>query len=241
MPKDSPQNKEVQSPAESLQDQLMDIQDEAKKNKVKLTLEVGRYIREHLETVQQKLANREPVMEDDMKFMQDVRTWVGLPEEWREKYKSIEGMNKSEENQDTIKRGIRLGQWLILLNIARWQTRTGRHGREYEKEWIDETFSFPGNFQIVSKPWGQLQFRNIDALPENLEVKGNLYLENVGYIKSIPNNLVVKGKVSLATFNPEKLNPQVYEDLERLRKEGKIKDYSIIDIADRDSAEVDNY
>ena len=62
----------------SLQDQLLDIQNEAKKNKVQLTPEIQAYIRENLEAVQNKLANREDVTEDDLRFIKKVRSWVKL-------------------------------------------------------------------------------------------------------------------------------------------------------------------
>jgi len=85
------------SDRQSILDQISEIQDEAKKNKVKLTPEVQAYIREHLEVVQQKLVNKEEVTEDDLKFMQEARLWVDLPKHLREKYSSIQEMNQSNE------------------------------------------------------------------------------------------------------------------------------------------------
>jgi len=60
----------------SLQDQLLDIQDEAKKTKVQLTPEIESYIREHLEAVQQKLANNEPVYDEDLEFIKEARLMI---------------------------------------------------------------------------------------------------------------------------------------------------------------------
>ena len=59
--------------SQSLQDQLSEIQSEAKKNKVQLTPEVTQYIREHLEAVQQKLANGEQIYESDLEFIKEAR------------------------------------------------------------------------------------------------------------------------------------------------------------------------
>jgi len=61
---------------QSLSDRISEIQDEAKKNKVQLTPEIQAYIREHLEAVQQKLANREPVYDEDLEFIKEARSWI---------------------------------------------------------------------------------------------------------------------------------------------------------------------
>ena len=59
-------------------DQLSEIQDEAKKNRVQLTPEIQKYIREHLEAVQQKLANGEQIYESDLEFIKEARVWIKL-------------------------------------------------------------------------------------------------------------------------------------------------------------------
>jgi len=193
--------------ADTILDQLSEIQDEAKKNKVQLTPEVQAYIREHFEAVQRKLANREEVTEDDMRFMQDVRLWVSLPEEWREKYKGIEEMMQSEEVQDAKKRQITLKQWLDLLHVAK---AAGKH-----KEWIDETFKFPGGGDIetfyylflsdctsltnlptglkVNGPLDLSRCTSLTFLPPKLEVNGGLMLEGCTSLASLPIGLRVSG------------------------------------------------
>jgi len=61
---------------QSILDQLSEIQSEAERNKVQLTPEVTQYIREHLEVVQQKLANGEPVYQEDLEFIKEARIWI---------------------------------------------------------------------------------------------------------------------------------------------------------------------
>jgi len=69
---------EASADSSSILDQLSEIQDEAKKNKVELTPEVQAYIRGHLEAVQQKLANGQQIYESDMEFIKEVRVWIKL-------------------------------------------------------------------------------------------------------------------------------------------------------------------
>jgi len=76
IPETSSSSASAPANAQSILDQLADIKAEAEKNKVQLTPEVKQYIREHLEAVQQKLANREDVTEDDLEFIKTVRSWV---------------------------------------------------------------------------------------------------------------------------------------------------------------------
>jgi len=197
--------------SQSLEDQLLDIQNEAKKNKVQLTPEIESYIREHLEAVQQKLANREEVTEDDMKFMQEVKLWVSLPEEWRVGYKSIEDMKKSREVNEMIQeassREISPKQWFDLLQIAAVVSDLKKPFNEIfgystpedeEKAWIDKTFEFPGSSQILTV--GQLNLREsarLKSLPDNLSVKTNLNLSDCTSLTSLPSNLTVGGFLSL--------------------------------------------
>jgi len=65
-------------PPQSLEDQILDIQNEAKKNKVQLTPEIQKYIREHFEAIQRKLANGEPVYKEDLEFIKEARVWIKL-------------------------------------------------------------------------------------------------------------------------------------------------------------------
>jgi len=219
----------------SILDQISEIQDEAKKNKVKLTPEVTQYIREHLEAVQQKLANGVSVTDDDMKFMQDVRLWVSLPEEWRKKCKSIEDMKQNTElrgaGKEASARGISIRQWLDLLHIAEVS--------QTDKKWIDKNFRFPGNGKIENISHLFIRNRSFTSLPDNLHVRGILDLRGCTSLTSLPDNLRAEvmyfADCTSLTSLPEdlevgkdlylskNLQEQVKRDAERLKKEGKIK------------------
>jgi len=236
----------------SILDQISEIQDEAKKNKVQLTPEVKQYIREHLDAVRQKLANREEITEDDMKFMQDVRLWISLQEEMRRKYRSIEEMKQSSEVSEAVKeasaRGISPKQWFDLLHIATVVTerieifnKVFGYPEGQKIAWIDKTFEFPGNGRI--KTVGQLKlsdYEDLTRLPDNLTVNTNLNLSDCISLTSLPSNLTVGGFLSLKnctslTHLPDglsvrgdldltkNLKEQVIQDAKRLKKEGKIK------------------
>ena len=194
----------------SLQDQLLDIQDEAKKNKVELTPEIREYIRTHLEAVQQKLANREEVTEDDMQFIKDVRLWVSIPDNVRGKFPSIEVMKKSEELEEAAKRRINHEQWFDLLHIAEVS--------QQDKKWIDKVFKFLDDGRIETKELMLGSKLNLQRLPQKLRVKGNVSIVATS-IKTLPNNLIIEGDLNISENLPE----QVKIDAERLKKEGKIK------------------
>jgi len=231
MPK-SPDTSQNSLNSQSLLDQISEIRAEAEINKVQLTPEVQKYIRDHLEAVQQKLANREEVTVVDMQFMQDVRLWVSLPEGLRVKYRSIDEMYKAEEIRESSERRISLNQWLDLLHLA--------EAAEKDKKWIDETFRFPGGGRIEtdiinlntctslkSLPAGLEASRIMDlggctslsTLPAGLKVKGVLVLEGCTSLISLPVDL----EVGYNLYLPRNLHLQVIKDAERLKREGKIK------------------
>jgi len=59
-------------------DRILELKDEAEKQKVELTPGVKAYIQTHLEIVQEKLRKREAVTEDDMKFIDEVKGKIAL-------------------------------------------------------------------------------------------------------------------------------------------------------------------
>jgi len=169
---------------ESRLSEIQDIQDEAKKNKVELTPEVREYIRNHIEAVQQKLSNREEVTEDDMKFMQDVRMWVRLPDVDRKNFVEIDGLSKNGELIESVERKINLKQWLDLLHVAK--------AKKKDRKWINETFRFPGGGKIETD--GDLDLINctsLTSLPAGLEVGGNLLLTGCTSLTALPTSLKV--------------------------------------------------
>jgi len=239
------------SDRQSILDQISEIQSEAEKNKVDLTPEVREYIRTHIEAVQQKLANGEQVTEDDLRFMQDVRLWVAMPKEWRDKYRSIDEIHKAEEVQEIIieaqkreinfhkvmfeanKRGIGPKQWIALLHVA--------ESSDKDEKWIDETFKFPGDGRIETNGSLNLQdHTSLTFLPENLKVKGALFLAGCISLNSIPKGLSVNGnlvilyctsltslpedlEVKMFLYLSKDLHEQVKKDAVQLKEKGKIK------------------
>ena len=116
----------------SLADQLSDIESEAKANKVELTPSVRQYTETHLHAVQEKLVNGEGITEEDLEFISEVRIWVGMAENMRVQYTSIESM--LAEKPEAEKRKISLKQWLDLLHVT--------EAKEEHRIWIEETFRF---------------------------------------------------------------------------------------------------
>jgi len=173
----------------SILDQLSEIQDEAKKNKVQLTPEVQAYIREHLENVQQILAKGEHVTEHDLRFMQEVRMWVRIPDNIRKLYTNIEEMDEEISNE-VYKRGISPKQWFDILHVA--------EAANQDRQWIDEKFIFPGG-GIIKTEWNlELEdCKTLTSLPANLIVNGNLNLKGATALRSLPDNLKVKGSLHL--------------------------------------------
>ena len=252
MPK-SPDTSQNSLNSQSLLDQISEIQSEAEKNKVQMTPEVQKYIRDHLEAVQQKLANREEVTVVDMQFMQDVRLWVSLPEGLRVKYRSIDEMYKAEEIRESSERRISLNQWLDLLHLA--------EAAEKDKKWIDETFRFPGGGRIETDIINLNTCTSLKSLPAGLKVRGSINLKNCTSLSTLPAGLeasrimdlggctslstlpaglkvkgvlVLEGCTSLISlpvdlevgynlYLPRNLHLQVIKDAERLKREGKIK------------------
>jgi len=214
----------------SILDQLSEIQSEAERNKVQLTPEIQAYIRTHLEAVQQKLANGEQLFEEDLAFIKDVRLWVSLPEESRKKYKSIDEMKKSEEVNELLnmalkkdlnpyqilneasERQITVKQWLDVLHVA--------EAVNENKEWIDETFKFPGGGRIETEKHLILRHcTTLTRLPNNLNVNGELDLSYCTNFTTLPDNLNVGRKMSLdycesLTSLPDNLRVGGYLSLE---------------------------
>ena len=131
--------------------------------------------------------------------------------------------------QEAKKRSITVEQWQDLLHVAE---ATGK-----EKEWIDETFTFPGDGKI--KVVGDLNLSNtpVERLPEKLEIGGILALgaslKTIGEGLCVRQHMIAKNCVSLETlpemevkdclFISRNLQSQVREDAERLKQEGKIR------------------
>jgi len=178
----------------SLLDQLSEIQDEAKRNKVQLTPEVTQYIREHLEAVQQKLANREEVTEDDMKFMQDVRLWVDLPKHLREKYSSIQEMNQSNEVTEVKKLKLKsqYSERLMTLQHYGFLTEAGKSKEgdvpvpSYEKAMSNfkpEELEIVRHFQkpmllLIPETSFAAKVKALDARKQGMQ-KNDTYVDNI--------------------------------------------------------------
>ena len=207
---------------QTLLDQLSEIQDEAKKNKVQLTPEVVQYIREHLEAVQKKLAKNESIYDEDLEFIKNVRFWINLPENVRQMFPAIEEMKKESEDE-AMKRNITPKQWFDLLHVAK---AAGK-----QKEWIDATFKFPGkciieaeNLELKKCPITHLpdnlkinndlnihDCNSLTKLPDNLQVIKSMFVEYCTSLKSVPNSLKVGWNLAFnncksLTFLPDNLN-----------------------------------
>jgi hypothetical protein len=115
---------------------------------------------------------------------------------------SVEAILTAE--QEAEKRGISTQQWLDLLHVAEAINKP--------KEWIDETFIFPGVGKIETK--GNLDLRScieLNNLPEKLSVGGSLDLGGCTGLTRLPEKLSVGGSLSLynctgLTKLPEKLS-----------------------------------
>ena len=194
----------------AFQDQLIEIQETVKREKVKLTPEVEAYIRQHIYAIQDKLAEGKPIFKKDMEFIELSKMWILAPANIREEYPSIDLMN--DQKSESGKRNISLRQWFDVLHIAK--------SAKKDMEWINKTFNFPGNGKIKTR--GDLDLTDctlLISLPNNLSVGLELNLTGCISLTSLPDNLSV-GKDLILSDN---LNEQAKQDAKRLKEEGKIK------------------
>jgi len=204
----------------TLQDKLAELKETQEREKIELTPEVEQYYQEHVEAVQEKLAQGEAILESDMEFVDAVKLWMGAQENVRKKIPSIEEMLK--EKKEAEERNITLAQWLGLLHIV--------YATEKEKEWIDEQFNFEnnkimaeildlsGSDKLISLPEGleildDLRLERCTqfiSLPQNLKIGRNLVLDDCTKLTSLPKDLIIGQNLSLQdcinfTSLPEKL------------------------------------
>jgi len=213
-------------------EQLADLNETLKKEKVKLTPEVERYVTDHVRAVQDKLQAGEEVYEEDLAFVEEVKVWASMSEERRVQYPDIRELLKTKEYAEAKKRGISIDQWSDLIRMAEEMGET--------EEWIDIFFVFPGHGRIRSDGglWleGESKIRalpsklevegylNLDgctelaALPEGLKVSGDLNIMSCSGLTKLPNDLVVTEDIILSS----RLNAEVRNDALRLKREGKI-------------------
>ena len=174
-------------------EQLADLTQTLEKEKVQLTPEVEEYTRNHVRAVQNKLQAGEDVYESDLEFIPKVKMWVMMPKEWREKYRSVEEMEKSYEYSEfpeAKKRHISPKQWLDLLHVMK--------AADKERGWIDETFKFPGGGKVETIEDLYLgNCTSLTKLPEGLSVEEDLYLDECTSLTALPENLYVGGSLDL--------------------------------------------
>jgi len=184
-------------------DRILELKDEVEKQKVEITPEVRAYIQSHLDIVQGKLSKCEAVTEDDMKFIDEVRLWVAMPEGWRAKHPSIGSMKMNDRimksQKEAQKRNISLHQWFDLLHLT--------DANDEPQEWIDEMFQFPGNYNIVSICDLFLDSRPITHFPENLKVRGSVGLVACKFLDHLPGNFELEGTLSLTSCISLRLLP----------------------------------
>ena len=177
------------------QNLLSDILNESGKQKVKLTPEIEKEIREHLAEAQARAEKGEPMTQEMAEFMENVRMWAGMPEAWRNSLKTVEEMKKDSEVMGQIReapkeakqRHISVQQWLNLLHVAE------ANGERDKKRWIDKTFQFPGEGKIeTGEELNLTDCSGLTSLPEGLRVKGNLWLDGCTGLTSLPEDLIVE-------------------------------------------------
>jgi len=208
---------ELTKPQAALE-QLADLNQTLEKEKVQLTPEVEEYMRNHIRVIQDKLQAGQDVRENDLEFIPKVKLWVMMPKEWREKYRNVEDVEDAEEMKNVTfsdlveskKREILPEQWLDLLHI----TDTSRKKRE----WIDETFTFPGGGKIKMENDLNLYASGLTRLPDGLVIDRDLNLRMCLLLTSLPENLEIGGNLTLSSDSYE----QVKEDASKLKNKGNI-------------------
>ena len=182
------------------QNLLSDILNEGGKPKVKLTPEIEKEIRKHLAEAQARAERGEPMTQEMKEVMENVRLWVGMPEAWRNRLRTVEEMTKYpliiKAPEEAKQRHISVRQWLDLLHMAQARAERGK------KRWIDQTFLFPGGGKIDAKSLDLGKCTGLTILPEGLVVREMLYL----------------GKCTGLQKNKDKLLPLLLEKV----KEGEI-------------------
>jgi len=181
-------------------EQLADLNETLKKEKIELTPEVEKYVREHIRAVQDKLQAGQDVYESDLDFIKKVKMWVLAPKNVREILPSIEKMYAEQPEAD--KRHISLKQWLDLLHIMK--------AKDEKREWVDDIFKFPGLGKIEAEYLNLKGCTSLTALPEGLYVDFSLNLDGCTALTALTEglsvgfNLDLKGCTSLTAL-PEGL------------------------------------
>jgi len=194
-------------------DRILELKDEAEKQKVELTPEVKAYIQAHLDIVQEKISKGAAVTEDDMKFIEEVRMWVEMSEDSRGELDTIEKMCDSEAMQEAMRRDITIGQWLDLVHF------TEAVGNPL---WtIDRSFEFPGKKKIIGDTQSNYDKDKLKHLPRNLSLPFGLHLERCPGLIHLPQGLEAESVTLTGCVNLVDLP----EDL-RVKKSLILKDCS---------------
>jgi hypothetical protein len=185
---------------ETPQDRFLSLIALAKREKVRLTPEIEKEIRDHLAEAQARAERGEPMTQEMIEFMENVRLWVGMPEEWREKLRTVEAMANSPEFHEAQKRHISIRQWLDLLHVAGANKEKAQKGNTITEDinWIDETFRFPGRGVIKAKEsLSIIDHEKLTRLPDGLVVEKGLHLGGCTGLKSLPEDLRVGSYLNL--------------------------------------------
>lgn len=175
--------------AKDIQDQLRDITEMAEHGDVKLSPEVSEYLHQWMDVILRKLEKRIDVSKKDMRFLENVKTWMKMPEKLRISNSDINEMIKPEKIEFEKRKCLTLQQWEDLLNMAEILESEGA------REWIDENCTFRNGIIEITKNL-YLNDTSITSLPEGLHVEGNLDLRNTP-ITSLPEGLHVGGYLDL--------------------------------------------
>ncbi len=190
----------------SLTDQLADIKEALEKEKIKLTPEVEEYIKTHLHTIQDKIADKKDITKGDLAFIGKVKTWILMPEEWREKYPTIHDLEASGEMdnmQNAIweanKRQISIQQWLDMNRMID-AVAADPNLSMYTTD-IDKLFEFKdGRIITINGRNDIVEIVDTDRfvrMPENFTIDGDLVIKNCHSFAALPKGLIVNGDITI--------------------------------------------
>ena len=86
---------ETQMTSQDINREISDITEMAEREQVKLTSEVRQYLHDGMGKALDKAESGVTI--EDMQFLEDVKDWMTMPEDWRNKYPNIETMKNSKE------------------------------------------------------------------------------------------------------------------------------------------------
>ena len=185
---DSLDHNRVQEMLEGMQDIVAGA---GANEKQELTSEVKRFCIERIALISAKIERGEKLSSEDLKFVEQVKGWVKIPETIRKQYPTIESVSTGDFEKNCREKGLSINQWVCLLHMAE---ASGKG-----TVWLDSPdFTYDKSGKImVTENLDLEDCTGLTSLPSGLCVGGYLNLVGCTGLTSLPPGLCVGGYLNL--------------------------------------------